>query len=65
MRRAGTNPLIHYVAHGWREGRDPGPGFVTTYYLAQNKDVSESGACPLIHYLAHGRHEGRRAKPKG
>src|SRR5206468_3238736 len=28
---AGIDPAIHYVENGWREGRDPGPSFSTSY----------------------------------
>ena len=61
VRRAGVNPLLHYMLHGWREGRDPGPGFQTEFDLAANADVRASGANPLAHYLRYGRHEGRLA----
>jgi GT2 family glycosyltransferase/glycosyltransferase involved in cell wall biosynthesis len=59
--REGMDPLIHYVDHGWREGRDPGPEFQTSYYLASHSDVSGAGINPLLHYLRHGRAEGRQA----
>ena len=38
--RTGTDPLAHYVDHGWREGRDPGPEFETSAYLRANPDVA-------------------------
>lgn len=56
---AGIPPLIHYLTQGWIEGRDPGPGFSTGYYLSTNPDVAASGMNPLVHYTYHGWREGR------
>lgn len=51
--------VVHYMRHGGREGRDPGPRFSSTGYLDQNPDVRQSGVNPLLHYLLRGRAEGR------
>lgn len=59
LRRSRVDPLRHYLDHGWREGRDPGPRFSTSGYLRFNPDVGASGRNPLLHYLEHGRFEGR------
>jgi len=56
---AKINPIIHYLEHGWAEGRDPGKKFNTKFYLQTYEDVRLSGICPLIHYLSYGRKEGR------
>ena len=40
-------------------GRDPGPSFSTSAYLAAHKDVARSGANPLVHYLRYGARAGR------
>jgi hypothetical protein len=53
------DPVRHYVASGWREGRDPAPWFSTRDYLADHPDVAEAGWNPLHHYLVRGRREGR------
>lgn len=61
---SGMSPLVHYVLHGWREGRDPHPLFANDWYLAQNPDVLAAGNInPLDHYLLHGWREGRRPNP--
>lgn len=52
-------PIQHYLKHGARELRDPGPGFSTKGYLRANPDVAESGMNPLLHFVRHGRGEGR------
>ena len=56
-----TDPLLHYLDSGWREGRDPAPWFSTSAYLAAYGDVREAGMNPLVHYLRYGRWEGRSA----
>ena len=40
VRRAGLDPLQHFLNHGWTEGRDPSAGFSTAGYLAANPDVA-------------------------
>jgi hypothetical protein len=56
---AGVDPILHYDAEGWREGRDPAPWFSTRGYFAANPDVERADQNPLHHYLAAGRREGR------
>ena len=53
----------HYLAFGWREGRDPGPFFATETYLARHPDVAEAGLNPLLHYETNGRRENRGLLP--
>lgn len=61
---ADMSPLLHYVEHGWREGRNPHPLFANDWYLAQNPDVAADGSWnPLDHYLQHGWREGRWPNP--
>jgi hypothetical protein len=56
---AGVDPLQHFLAYGWREGRDPDAFFDTGWYLAHNPDVKASGMNPLLHYDMFGWREGR------
>jgi hypothetical protein len=56
---ANLNPLTHYDAFGWKEGRDPSRAFDTGDYLAHNPDVVASHGDPLAHFLAYGAAEGR------
>ena len=56
---AGVDPYLHYLASGWREGRNPNAWFNTSYYLQQNPDVAAAGVNPLLHYRLSGWHEGR------
>jgi hypothetical protein len=57
------DPLGHFIAHGVRERRNPGPGFHTAWYLDEYEDVQASGINPLVHYLRHGRREERWPTP--
>ncbi len=56
---AGIDPYQHFLAHGWKEGRDPSSLFSTSYYLAHNPDVAAVGIDPLLHFESYGWHEGR------
>ncbi len=55
----GVDPLLHYLRHGWQEGRNPNPVFQTWYYLQHNPDVKAAGANPLLHFWRRGAAEGR------
>ena len=59
VRAARMNAAVHYLLHGGREGRDPGPFFSTRQYLDQFPDVAGSGLNALTHYERHGRREKR------
>ena len=52
-----ADPVAHYLAHGWRERRDPRPDFSTSGYLEANAEVAGN---PLIHYL---RQRGTKVPP--
>jgi hypothetical protein len=63
VRRAGANPVRHYVKYGWSEGRNPSSQFSTRAYLADYPDVAAANICPLAHYIEYGRAEGRIVRP--
>jgi hypothetical protein len=48
---AGIDASFHYAKYGWREGRDPSPGFSTKGYLAAHPKVALSGVNPLLHFI--------------
>jgi hypothetical protein len=52
---AGMDAAFHYLVHGGREGRDPGPFFSTRAYLARHPEVAEAGLNALLHYETRGR----------
>lgn len=59
---SGSDPALHYLVHGWKEGRNPSSRFDGASYLAAHPDVAAAGICPLVHFLRHGRREGRRGE---
>ena len=61
VRAAGLDAALHYLLHGGREGRNPGPFFSTKAYLARYPDVAEAGLNALLHYEMQGRRENRIA----
>ncbi len=63
--RSGLDPVLHFHADGWREGRDPNTWFDTKYYLEANPDIRAAGIDPLLHFVTHGRHEGRQPRRPG
>lgn len=60
-----VDPLWHFVATGWKEGRNPCAEFSTTYYLQSNHDVLDAGINPFWHYIVTGKSEGRRETHPG
>ena len=61
VRAAGLDAALHYLVHGGREGRDPGPFFSTRAYLARYPDVAEAEVNALLHYETQGRRQNRIA----
>lgn len=51
VKRAGINPVRHYMQYGWREGRNPSPKFDTNGYLKRYQDCHIN---PLLHYEQFG-----------
>ncbi len=60
VRKGDWNPLVHYILHGWKEGRNPTPWFDNKFYLENNPDVAKTGVNPFEHWIRWGRKEGRR-----
>ena len=54
------DPFEHYMAEGWREGRNPSNNFDTRYYLRRESDIRQAGINPFRHFILHGRREGRK-----
>jgi FMN phosphatase YigB (HAD superfamily) len=59
VRAAGIDPLLHYMAHGYSEGRRTGLIFDGPWYAEYYRDVKASNFNPLEHYWRHGAAEGR------
>ena len=61
--RDNAGALEHFVMHGSRELRSPGPHFNARDYYLTNEDVRNSRMEPLFHYVLYGRAEGRNPTP--
>lgn len=59
VRKAGMKPEVHYLYHGWKEGKNPGPFFDGNVYLNVYSGVKKANICPLIHYEKCGKEEKR------
>ncbi|MDP4005828.1 glycosyl transferase, partial [Methylobacterium sp. NEAU K] len=53
LEAAGVDPAAHYMASGWREGREPSPRFDTLAYCL-SRGISYATWNPLVHYVLHG-----------
>ena len=61
VRKSGMDPLLHYIYHGYKEGKEPNPLFDSKYYLKKHKDVKKSNLNPLVHYALYGINENRKS----
>ena len=52
VKRAGIDPVKHYLKNGWIEGRNPSKNFDTEGYLKRYLDVTIN---PLLHYETIGK----------
>ena len=57
-----ADPILHYLNHGWHEGRNPSQEFDTNVYLKRNPDIKQQKICPLLHYEQFGKYENRKIK---
>jgi hypothetical protein len=60
--KTGVDPLDHFLASGWREGRDPNASFSVKDYLESYPDIAEADINPFVHFLSAGRAEGRTGR---
>ncbi len=58
------DPLDHFVAIGWEEGRNPSEDFDTIWYIEQNPSIKTTRMNPIVHYLSIGKFEGAITHPK-
>ena len=60
VRSSGMDPILHYMYHGFKEGKKPNSKFNSDYYLKEYGDVKKSSLNPLVHYGLYGIKEGRK-----
>ena len=58
---AKLDPVNHFLRHGAKERRDPGPDFDTATYLRRRPDVAVAGINPLVHFIRAGSAENQHA----
>lgn len=58
------DPILHYLAIGWRLGLNPCKRFDNDFYLESHKDQIQDGEVPLLHYLYKGQAKGNEIKDK-
>ncbi len=58
---AKLDPVSHFLRHGAKDRRDPGPNFDTVTYLRRRPDVAAAGINPLVHYIRAGMREQQHA----
>lgn len=56
--RAGGDPFQHFLALGWKEGRNPNAAFDLRQYGEMNPDVAASKLNPFLHFVLIGRAAG-------
>jgi hypothetical protein len=61
VRSSRYDPLVHYMAFGAAEGRNPHPLFDTAYYVRQHP---EAGRNALLHYVREGAEKRFRTHPE-
>jgi GT2 family glycosyltransferase len=64
VKRAGMDPLQHYLRYGAQMRRDPHPLFETKWYLDQHPELTNIAVTPLEHYVSYGAREGRSPHPE-
>lgn len=50
VKKAGVDPVEHYLNEGWKKGYNPSRSFDTEQYLEVYKGVRTAGLNPLLHY---------------
>gem|GEM_PF-336480 len=62
IKRKAIDPILHYIFHGFKEGRNPSSIFDGNYYLKKYPEVEKASINPLVHYLLYGQYENRQYK---
>ena len=62
VKKAGMNPIVHYMWYGYKENKRPKPDFDGVYYTHKYPDALKSKLNPLSHYALYGLKENREYK---
>src|SRR5665213_2444066 len=52
------DPLLHYIEHGARAGRNPCSSFDTAFYMEQCRKIGDLPENPLLHFVTRGAVQG-------
>jgi hypothetical protein len=63
VKASGMDPALHYLLHGAREARDPGPYFSTKNYWGVRPEVEKSGKNALLHFEKYASASERLSPP--
>ena len=63
IKKKSINPILDYIFHGYKEGKNPSSKFDGEYYLKKYVAIEKAEMNPLIHYLLYGQYENRQCKP--
>ena len=54
VKKAGIDPVEHYLKYGYKEGRNPSKEFDGSIYLSMYRTVAIANINPLLHYEKYG-----------
>ena len=54
----------HFARHGWKQLRNPHPGFDLWFYWTAYLDPTAEAVNPALHYVLDGRHRGYATVPE-
>lgn len=49
VKKAGADPIMHYIKYGWYECRNPRKDFDTKNYILQNLEILDNNINPLVY----------------
>lgn len=59
-----VDPILHYLAVGWRLGLNPCKRFDNNFYIESYRSQMKDNEVPLLHYLHKGEKKGNEIKGK-
>ena len=51
IKNSGMDPLVHYLFHGYKEGKKPTANFDLEKYLKKFPEIEKNSLNPIIHYI--------------
>ncbi len=63
VRKADVDPLMHFVKHGWKEGRNQSSNFGPKLFFITYSDEKETINNGFMHYIRNGKKKARSLKP--